>query len=84
MELFGSAWTAPIWMKHNGKYTGPDVLRHDMYQSWANYHIKFLQAYKAHDIKFWGITTGNEPSTGLVPSNINSVGWLPYDMVVDN
>ncbi|KAK4883900.1 hypothetical protein RN001_000171 [Aquatica leii] len=80
LRLFASTWTAPKWMKHNEKYTGPDVLKKEMYQPWANYFLKFLEKYAEEGIKFWGLTTGNEPSTGLVPSKINSVGWLPWQM----
>ncbi|KAK5643509.1 hypothetical protein RI129_007354 [Pyrocoelia pectoralis] len=77
LKLFASAWTAPNWMKNNGKYTGPDSLKFEMYQTWANYFLKFLSAYALHGIQFWGLTTGNEPSTGLSNSQINSVGWFP-------
>ncbi|KAK5649057.1 hypothetical protein RI129_003949 [Pyrocoelia pectoralis] len=77
LQLFASAWTAPNWMKNNGIYTGPDVLKFEMYQTWANYFLKFLRAYALNGIPFWGLTTGNEPYTGLAESKINSVGWYP-------
>ncbi|XP_031327292.1 lysosomal acid glucosylceramidase-like isoform X2 [Photinus pyralis] len=80
LKLLASAWTAPKWMKRNGMYTGPDFLKDEMYQAWANYFVKFLRAYATEKINFWGLTTGNEPSTGLIPSKINSVGWLPGSM----
>ncbi|KAK5649056.1 hypothetical protein RI129_003948 [Pyrocoelia pectoralis] len=77
LKLLAAAWTAPKWMKRNGQYTGPDLLKDEMYQPWANYFVQFLRAYAKEGIDFWGLSTGNEPSTGLIPSKINSVGWLP-------
>ena len=30
-------------------------------QAWANYYVKFIDAYQAHDIPVWGLTIQNEP-----------------------
>lgn len=70
-------------MKTNGEYSGyGGYIKSNMYQSWANYHLKFLDAYKNDGISFWGITTGNEPSLALVPFiKINSVAWNAPQMV---
>lgn len=82
LDFIASVWTAPKWMKTNNDYAGFGFLKTDMYQVWANYFIKFLEAYKTEDIEFWGITTGNEPSLSLLPtSKINSVGWTYSQMV---
>jgi glucosylceramidase len=32
-----------------------------IFQSWALYYSKFLSAYKAQGIPFWGLTIQNEP-----------------------
>ncbi|EFA07058.2 lysosomal acid glucosylceramidase [Tribolium castaneum] len=81
LKLFASAWTAPTWMKTNGEYTGFGFLKEEMFQTWANYFVKFLDEYEEQGVEFWGITTGNEPSLALVPLNqINSVGWDATEM----
>ncbi|CAH1363805.1 unnamed protein product [Tenebrio molitor] len=81
LELFASAWTAPKWMKTNGQYAGFGFLHENMYQAWAEYYVKFLDSYQEQGIEFWGLTTGNEPSLGIVPfTKINSVGWSPTMM----
>jgi glucosylceramidase len=37
-----------------------------------------LDEYKVAGLKFWGITTGNEPMNGIIPINrFNSLGWSP-------
>lgn len=63
-------------MKTNNRYSGFGFLKKKMYQAWAEYHLKFLDSYKAQGIDFWGVTTGNEPSVGAFPFfKINAVGW---------
>ena len=69
--LFASAWSAPPWMKTNNQINGRGWLKGDTkgkyYRTWANYYVKFLQAYEEEGIKFWALTTGNEPVNGFVP-----------------
>lgn len=82
LKLFASAWTAPKWVKTNGAYAGFGTIKDDMYQTWADYYVKFLDKYKEQEIEFWGITTGNEPSLALaIFSQINTVGWSAENLV---
>ena len=60
LKLFASPWSAPAWMKTNGSMVHGG-LKPEFRQLWANYFIKFLQAYKQHHILFWGLTVQNEP-----------------------
>ena len=32
-----------------------------VYESWANYYVKFIQAYEKEGIPVWGLTVQNEP-----------------------
>ncbi|XP_071535763.1 LOW QUALITY PROTEIN: lysosomal acid glucosylceramidase-like [Panulirus ornatus] len=76
LRLFASPWTAPPWMKTNNDFIGYGQLLPEMYQPWANYFVKFLEAYAAEDIVFWGITAQNEPIDGYVPGFFfNCMGW---------
>ncbi|VEN33464.1 unnamed protein product, partial [Callosobruchus maculatus] len=76
LQLFGSAWSAPKWMKVHDLPAGPfGYLKKKYYQAWADYHVKFLDAYAKENITFWGMTTGNEPFTGLLPVPVPAVGW---------
>ena len=36
-------------------------LKPEFYQSWANYYVKFIEAYEAEGIPIWGLTIQNEP-----------------------
>lgn len=92
LKMFSSAWTAPPWMKTNNDYKGNGTLIGPpggvYYQSWANYYLKFFQAYKENNITFWATTAQNEPSDGyLYKFNFNAMGFTPESQaqfVVDN
>jgi len=74
--LFGSAWSAPGWMKSNGLVFGQGYLLPQHYQLWADYHLRFLQAYKENGIEMWGLTAQNEPVDGNIPDfGFNCMGW---------
>ncbi|CAG9854468.1 unnamed protein product [Phyllotreta striolata] len=62
LNLVSATWSIPVWMKENKDYMGMmGYPEKKYYQSLANYLVKFLEAYKQHNITFWGISTGNEP-----------------------
>ncbi|XP_028157457.1 lysosomal acid glucosylceramidase-like [Ostrinia furnacalis] len=76
-----STWSPPVWMKTNERITGFGQLRTQYYQAFADYHIRFLEEYEKAGVKFWAITTTNEPINGIVPlAPFNSLGWLPSQM----
>lgn len=69
--MFGSPWSAPAWMKTNGKMTGFGQLKGkagDKYhKAWAVYFAKFLEAYKEKGVDVQAVTVQNEPSDGFIP-----------------
>ncbi|XP_023245563.1 glucosylceramidase-like [Copidosoma floridanum] len=76
LRLVSASWTAPPWMKSNKEYNGFGYLLDDYYQTYANYIVKFLEAYKNNGLEIWAVSTGNEPFTSLVPiSHINTMFW---------
>ena len=66
LKLIASPWTAPAWMKKNNNYRCPRgsctdcVLSPEMLPVWADYIIKWLDAY-ASITDIWAITVQNEP-----------------------
>ncbi|RWS07329.1 glucosylceramidase-like protein, partial [Leptotrombidium deliense] len=83
LKLFSSAWSSPAWMKTNNDIAGGGVLKGSTigpyYKTWADYAVRFLDAYRSHDIEMWGMTTGNEPSAGLEPGyTFNCLGFTPF------
>ncbi|KAH3869575.1 lysosomal acid glucosylceramidase-like [Dreissena polymorpha] len=82
LSLFGSPWSAPAWMKTNNNMTGKGTLKGSpggsYFKAWAQYFVKFIQAYKDHGIDIWGITAQNEPSDGMITNfPFQCMGWTP-------
>jgi len=74
--MFGSPWSAPAWMKSNNALNGQGYLLPEYYQTWADYYVKFLDAYLEEGIPMWGLTAQNEPLDGLFPDfTFNCMGW---------
>ncbi|GMS92376.1 hypothetical protein PENTCL1PPCAC_14551, partial [Pristionchus entomophagus] len=68
LKLFAAPWSPPGWMKTNGQMQGGGTLLGAVdgpyYTTWANYFVKFFEAYLAQGISFWALTPQNEPNTG--------------------
>jgi len=61
MTLFASPWSPPAFMKDNDDMLHGGHLLPEYDQAWANYYVKFIQAYEKEGIPIWGITIQNEP-----------------------
>ena len=70
VKLFGSPWSAPAWMKNSNSTVGGQLIGlagNKYHKTWAEYFVKFLEAYKNNGIKLWGVTVENEPIAGYIP-----------------
>ena len=55
---------------------GEGQLLPEYYQAWADYHLRFLQAYEDAGVLMWGLTAQNEPVDGNIPDfSFNCMGW---------
>jgi glucosylceramidase len=61
LPLFVSPWSPPAWMKDNNNLLRGGKLLPKYAKTWANYYIKFIQAYQAKGIPIWGLSVQNEP-----------------------
>ncbi|KAF4758718.1 hypothetical protein FOZ63_015708, partial [Perkinsus olseni] len=66
LKLFGSPWSPPYWMKAgNHPMVGspyPCLKQDKKYkQAWADYFVRWIQAYEKKNIPIWGVTQQNEP-----------------------
>jgi glucosylceramidase len=61
LNLFVSPWSPPAWMKDNNSMLQGGKLKPEFFDSWANYYVKFIQAYEKSGIPIWGLTVQNEP-----------------------
>ena len=60
MQIFGSAWSPPGWMKDSGVMTGGNLLTNQYTQAYAAYLNNFVLAYEALGIPIYAITVNNE------------------------
>ncbi|CAG2110027.1 unnamed protein product, partial [Medioppia subpectinata] len=84
LRLFGSPWSPPAWMKNNSELNHGGFLIDKpggkYYKAFANYLVKFLDAYKAQGLPIWGITIENEPASTFIIGNLhpwNSLSFTP-------
>lgn len=72
LKFVASAWTAPPWMKdiddwyQNGnagnQYNGTGgSLKKEHAGTYADYIVRYLEAYKKQGVDIWGVTPVNEP-----------------------
>ncbi|HEY1208237.1 MAG TPA: glycoside hydrolase family 30 beta sandwich domain-containing protein [Terracidiphilus sp.] len=60
--LFSSPWSPPGWMKAGGSMLGGSM-RKPYFAAYAQYFVRFLEAYAAEGVKIDAITVQNEPDT---------------------
>ncbi|MGD9991786.1 MAG: glycoside hydrolase family 30 beta sandwich domain-containing protein [Salinivirgaceae bacterium] len=60
-KLLASPWSPPAWMKTNQHMLQGGELKAENYQTWANYFVKFIEAYRAEQIPVWAVSVQNEP-----------------------
>jgi len=72
LNIIASAWTAPAWMKdiedwyvpgcaENGYDGTGGALKNECEASYADYLIKYLDAYRQAGVPIWALTPVNEP-----------------------
>ena len=72
LKIVGTPWSAPAWMKTNGKVKGGKLKEED-YSIYARYLVRYIQGMKALGIAIDAITPQNEP---LNPKNTPSMLML--------
>ncbi len=62
LNLMGSPWSAPAWMKTSEQLGYGRLIDSDpVYDSYAEYFVKFIQTYAANGLMVDAITLQNEP-----------------------
>lgn len=61
LVFYASPWSPPAFMKTNNNMLQGGKLLPEYRQAWANYYVKFIEAYEAEGIPVWGLTIQNEP-----------------------
>ena len=77
LKVIASPWSPPAWMKTTDSLIGGRLIDDDrIYTAYANYLVRFVQAYKAEGVPIYGLTIQNEPQ------NRNPSGYPGTDMPV--
>ena len=80
LKVMASPWSAPAWMKDSRKLNGGRLKPDDpTYNAYADYLVRFVQAYAAHGIPIDMITLQNEPWNQT--NNYPSMGMEPVDEI---
>ena len=87
-ELFATPWTAPPWMKANALYNNSGSLGSllpSAYGPFAQYFVKFLQAYAHAGVPITAVTPQNEPLNptpypGMQLPAANEAQWIVNDL----
>ncbi len=59
--FYASPWSPPAFMKSNNNMLYGGKLLPEYFDTWANYFVKFIEAYEKEGIPVWGVTIQNEP-----------------------
>lgn len=71
LRIMATPWSAPAWMKVSHNLAGGDMNSGSRYlQTYANFFLKFIQAYQNEGIHIDALTVQNEPlfTTSEYPS----------------
>lgn len=75
LYIFASPWSPPGWMKTGGKLCG-GYMRAEFVDVYADYIVKYIEAYAKEGIRISAVTPQNEPNTeqrGRMPACV----WHP-------
>ncbi|MEV6106741.1 lectin [Streptomyces sp. NPDC051940] len=76
LKVMASPWSSPGWMKDNGKITNRGWLQWQYYPAYAQYFVKYLQAYAAQGVNIDYVSVQNEPTCcGTDDTNYASMNW---------
>lgn len=82
LKIEVSAWRCPSWMRSKTNDDGPGPIKPEFYQSWSDYHLKYLRLMKEQEIDIWAVALGNEPlngNLGWLMHSSKEIGWNPQE-----
>jgi glucosylceramidase len=62
LKVMATPWSAPAWMKDDDQLTQPGWLQSQYYAAYAQYFVKYIQAYQAQGIPISFVSAQNEPT----------------------
>lgn len=85
LQLWGSAWSPPTWMKTNGAFDS-GAMRDEpaIYAAYALYLLKFAHAYQAEGLGVFALCPQNEPGQLTDYSSCDWTGAQLRDFIRDH
>lgn len=74
IKLMASPWSSPAWMKTSGSMIGGE-LKEECFEVYADYFVKYIQAYREQGLPIYAVTPQNEPL--YVPEHYPGMLMLP-------
>jgi glucosylceramidase len=62
LRVMAVPWSAPGWMKDNGRMDQMGWLKWEYYSTYAQYFVKYIQSYAARGVKIDYLSLQNEPN----------------------
>lgn len=63
LQIWGSVWTPPTWMKTNGAFDGGYMKDNPkIYKAYALYLARFVESYQAEGFNLFAVAVQNEPT----------------------
>ncbi|MFJ8693307.1 ricin-type beta-trefoil lectin domain protein [Streptomyces roseolilacinus] len=85
LRVKGVPWSAPGWMKDNGRMDQMGWLKWEHYPTYAQYLVKYVQSYQAAGVRVDYLSVQNEPNCCQAdnPTAMNYPGmsWNPSGLV---
>ncbi|WP_433793518.1 RICIN domain-containing protein [Actinoplanes sp. CA-252034] len=85
LRVKGVPWSAPGWMKDNGRMDQMGWLKWEHYPTYAQYLVKYVQGYQAAGVPINYISVQNEPNccqaSNPTAMNYPGMSWNPSGLV---
>jgi glucosylceramidase len=75
LKLMAVPWSAPAWMKDNGNFIDQGWLQSQYYGAYAQYFVKYIQAYQAQGVHVDYVSAQNEPTCCGAGTSYASMNW---------
>ncbi|MDR1226149.1 MAG: glucan endo-1,6-beta-glucosidase [Prevotellaceae bacterium] len=85
LKILASPWSAPAWMKQNNHMNGGSLIATpEIYAAFADYFVKYVEAFEQEGIRIDAITLQNEPlhETGGYPTM--KMEWQEQSEIIKN
>ncbi|WP_447003577.1 ricin-type beta-trefoil lectin domain protein [Saccharothrix isguenensis] len=85
LAVKGVPWSAPGWMKDNGRMDQMGWLKWEHYPTYAQYLVKYVQSYQAAGVPLKYVSVQNEPNccqaSNPTAMNYPGMSWNPSGLV---